>query len=185
VRTLWRARFESYVEALASAEADRLLRGKPIALERRGEMTLPPGILLTCEADRIDRATDGTAILYDYKTGTLPSDKQIDAFAKQLHLEAMIAEAGGFDDLPPLCVSEITYLRINTDLKTRSVKLTAEDVGIAREQFMTLMGGFLNGQRGFTARRMPRDTKYVSEYDHLSRFGEWDQTDTPHPEAMP
>lgn len=109
----------------------------------------------------------------------------MEAFTKQLHLEAVIAEAGGFEDLPPLTVSEIAYLQINKDLKIRALTFEPGDVGRARDEFAKIMDDFLSGERSFTARRMPRDMKYVSDYDHLSRFGEWDQSDTPVPEEMP
>ncbi|MDD9718111.1 double-strand break repair protein AddB [Dinoroseobacter sp. PD6] len=185
VRTQWRARFESYATQLAEAEVARLRRATPAALERRGELTLASGVRLTCEADRIDIAPDGTAIIYDYKTGTVPGEKEVEAFTKQLHLEAVIAEAGRFEDLPPLTVSEIAYLQINKDLKIRALTFEPGDVGRARDEFAKIMDDFLSGERGFTARRMPRDMKYVSDYDHLSRFGEWDQSDTPVSEEMP
>lgn len=184
-QALWSARFESFTGDLVREERDRLAHASPVALERRGEIVLPSGVTLTCEADRIDRAADGRAVLYDYKTGALPGPKEVEKFTKQLHLEAVIAEAGGFRDLPPLVVSEVAYLRINKGLGLREAVLTPEDIGKTREDFVEIMEGFLTGARGFTARRMPRDLSYLSEYDHLSRFGEWDQSDDPQPEPMP
>lgn len=184
-RTLWGARFDSFTSDLVREEGARLAHATPAALERRGQIVLPSGVTLTCEADRIDRAADGRAILYDYKTGALPGPKEVEKFTKQLHLEAVIAEAGGFRDLPALAVSEVAYLRINKGLGLRRVALTPEDIGKTRDDFVEIMDGFLSGARGFTARRMPRDLSYLSEFDHLSRFGEWDQSDPPEPEPMP
>lgn len=184
-RTLWLARFTDYAGSLAAAETARLARATPIALERKGAITLPSGVTLSCEADRIDRTEDGQVILYDYKTGAIPSEKQIESFAKQLHLEAIIAADGGFADLPPMDVAELTYLRINKGLGHRSVLLDHGDVMRARDEFIGVINGFFDGQRGYTARRMTERVLYVSEYDHLSRFGEWDLTDTAVPEAMP
>jgi len=48
--------------------------------------------------------------------------------------------------------------------------------GLAREQMAQLVGHlnqYLTGQRGFTARRIPEKTGYVSDYDGLSRHREW------------
>lgn len=185
IRTLWLARFADYAGALAAEESARLARATPIALERKGNIPLPSGVTLSCEADRIDQTEDGRIILYDYKTGAIPSDRQIESFAKQLHLEAIIAGGGGFADLPPMDVSELTYLRINKGLGQRTVLLDSGDVDRARDEFIAVIDGFLAGQRGYTARRMTERVLYVSEYDHLSRFGEWDLTDTAVPEDMP
>lgn len=184
-RLQWAARFASFAGPLAAEERARQATASPIAFEIRGATQLGNGVTLSCNADRIDRAEDGSAILYDYKTGQLPSEKQIDALVKQLHLEAIIAAAGDFEDLPPLDIARISYLRLNKGLGERSLALTPDEIGKAREAFVEILDGFLAGSRGYTARRMPRDLKHVSEYDHLSRFGEWDQTDLPSPEEMP
>lgn len=181
----WAARFASFAGPLAAEETARLANATTLALEIEGETQLGNGVTLSCNADRIDQTSDGRIVLYDYKTGQLPSDKQIDALVKQLHLEAIIAAAGGFRDLPPLDVTEISYLKLNKGLGARNRSLSPEEIGSARDAFVEILDGFLAGTRGYTARRMPRDLKHVSEYDHLSRFGEWDQTDLPTPEDMP
>jgi ATP-dependent helicase/nuclease subunit B len=55
------------------------------------------GIRIHGRADRIDRNADGTLAVVDYKTGSPPSGKQVQAgFALQLGLIGMIAEDGGF-----------------------------------------------------------------------------------------
>jgi ATP-dependent helicase/nuclease subunit B len=53
--------------------------------------------MITAKADRIDRLADGGFLLVDYKTGAVPSAKQVQAgFAPQLPLEGAILRAGGF-----------------------------------------------------------------------------------------
>ena len=53
---------------------------------------------ITAKADRIDRLTDGGFLLVDYKTGAVPSPKQVQAgFALQLPLEGAILSGGGFN----------------------------------------------------------------------------------------
>jgi ATP-dependent helicase/nuclease subunit B len=52
---------------------------------------------ITAKADRIDRLADGGFLLVDYKTGAVPSPKQVQAgFAPQLPLEGAILRSGGF-----------------------------------------------------------------------------------------
>jgi ATP-dependent helicase/nuclease subunit B len=49
------------------------------------------------KADRIDRLTDGGFLLVDYKTGSLPTKKEIEAgYAPQLPLEGAILRDGSF-----------------------------------------------------------------------------------------
>ena len=63
----------------------------------RIELTRPGGVFrLTGRADRIERRRDGGLAILDYKTGTPPSQKEVDAgLAPQLLLEAAMAAAGG------------------------------------------------------------------------------------------
>ena len=62
------------------------------------ELARPGGLFrLTGRADRIERRRDGGLAILDYKTGTPPSQKEVDAgLAPQLLLEAAMAEAGAF-----------------------------------------------------------------------------------------
>ena len=64
------------------------------------ELARPGGLFrLTGRADRIERRRDGGLAILDYKTGTPPSQKEVDAgLAPQLLLEAAMAAAGAFGD---------------------------------------------------------------------------------------
>ena len=44
---------------------------------------------------------------------------------------------------------------------------------------MTLIRAYMDETQGFTARRAMFDSKSVSDYDQLARFGEWDVTTPP------
>ena len=43
---------------------------------------------------------------------------------------------------------------------------------------------YLADGKGFTSRRAMRTERDESDYDQLARFGEWDATDEPTPEAL-
>ena len=47
------------------------------------------------------------------------------------------------------------------------------------DQFTRLIAGYLSGDHGFTARRAMERTGHGSSFDHLSRYGEWSETDAP------
>ena len=82
-----------------------------IVTEADGRLDLDTVFRLTARADRIDIAEDGSAVIYDYKTGKPPLQKHVDElFAPQLPLEALIAEEGGFADLGQRAVSGLVYI---------------------------------------------------------------------------
>lgn len=47
------------------------------------------------------------------------------------------------------------------------------------EEFEQLITRYLDVEQGFTARRALRKDTDISDYDQLSRFGEWDATEEP------
>ena len=103
VWAFWWPRFERIVRWLVGEERS-YRRGLEESLsERRGSLLLSaPGgpFTLTAKADRIDRLKEGGFAIIDYKTGLLPSKREIAAgFAPQLPLEGAILRAGGFEGL--------------------------------------------------------------------------------------
>ena len=90
-----RCRQESYAEVDGALDLD---------VER--------GFRLTVRADRIDLREDGSAVIYDYKTGRVPTAKQVDKlYAPQLPLEAAIVAGGGFVAVGVREVRGLTYIR--------------------------------------------------------------------------
>ena len=49
------------------------------------------------------------------------------------------------------------------------------------QDLINLMTGYMHPDRGYTARRAMEKARDVSDYDHLSRFGEWTTSDLPFP----
>src|SRR5690606_32961319 len=102
LRVLWRPRFRRlarwFVEKL---HADAAAGRRPAFTEVRREWPLEVDgapFTLVAKADRIDMAPEGIVIV-DYKTGSIPKKKQIEAgYAPQLPLEALMAEGGAFGD---------------------------------------------------------------------------------------
>ncbi|WP_264816432.1 PD-(D/E)XK nuclease family protein, partial [Acidomonas methanolica] len=104
----WRVRLGRIAEWVAERERMRAAAGgAPVlrALEVRGrhEFAAPGGTFsLTGRADRIEIGADGRATIIDYKTGALPSVKDVEAgWSSQLVLEAAMLAEGAFGGLPP------------------------------------------------------------------------------------
>jgi hypothetical protein len=119
------------------------------------------------------RAPNGSYAIYDYKSGAPPSRDEIRAFRLQLPLEAAIAEAGGFPDLPPAPVRHLEYLGINAR-KAQAVDL---DPAETWARLRRLIAHYQRPGSGYVARLRPQTLSYESDYDHLSRKGEWEDGD--------
>lgn len=184
-RLFWRARIAGVADRLMADEAARLTQGRPVVVEERGALAVPNAdFRLTAKPDRLDLLGDGRVQVYDYKSGKPPTDKQIAHFDKQLPLEAAMVEMGAFRKLGQASVQGISYIQLGGEGKTE-----ARDFGpgFALETwkgFVTLIGHYLRGDRGFTARLAMERSDHASDYDHLSRHGEWDTTQNPRSERF-
>jgi RecB family exonuclease len=174
-RAVWRARIGKAAGAFIAFSAST--KGVPVLMERKGAVTLPGlDFTLTGKPDRIDRLEDGRLLLIDYKTGDPPSKDQQKHFDKQLLLTAAMAENGAFPDIGPAEVARIVYVGLKADLKIVETTLQPGEVAEVWDEFSRLIAAFARPAQGYTARRAMKAERDVSDYDHLSRFGEWDMT---------
>jgi ATP-dependent helicase/nuclease subunit B len=182
-RTIWRARIAKAAGAFLDWSAQT--GGVPVLLEKGGRVALAGmDFALTGKPDRIDRLADGRLLVVDYKTGEPPTEKQQKTYDKQLLLAAAMAERGGFPGVEPEEVAKVAFVGLKAELKTVETDLEPGQIGQVWDQFVQLMTGYAQPSQGYTARRALMKEAEVSDYDHLSRFGEWDQTDDPVPEDM-
>ena len=177
VRLFWRARIAGIARQLVRDEHERLQLGTPLAVETRYQIKVAGmEFTLTARPDRIDRLADGTAVIYDYKSGTPPSRPQILSFDKQLPLEAAMAERGVFG--PPMKVADLRYIRLGGEGET-TPRGWDDEMQQTWDQFVALISAYLRGEHGFTARRAMERMGFGSDYDHLARYGEWSEADPP------
>lgn len=182
-RALWRARMARVAPWFLAQE--RALRGTPVLLERKGSVTLDdPGFTLTARPDRIDLWPDGRVQILDFKTGTPPSKKQQARFDKQLLLEAAMAARGGFVQLGPRDVARITYVGLGATPKLEETDITADLDAQIWDGLRALIAAWSSPDQGYAARRMLFSERERSDYDHLARYGEWEQQDTPVPQKV-
>ncbi len=170
-RALWTARLARSADWFVASEAARRARAAPLAREVAGTRALEASsrpFAVTAEADRIDRGPDGYAI-YDYKSGGVPSAKEALEFHLQLPLEAAIAAGGGFSGLPADRTSHMELV----GLGRRKLLAQLPDPDETWARLHVLIGVYQDAETGFTARLRPRKIAFDSDYDHLSRRGEW------------
>ncbi|MEP1612885.1 MAG: double-strand break repair protein AddB [Roseobacter sp.] len=186
-RALWIARLERVAHWFVAREQARQTLATPVAFEEEAKGTLKwPDINFTLSgrADRIDQTASGSIILYDYKTGTLPTQKMQKAFDKQLLIEAAMIEEGAFETIGPQTVDEAVFIGLGSKMDEISAPLDAEPIPKVLAELRQLIEAYLEPSQGFTARRMMEKDAYGSDYDLLARFGEWDMTDDAIPEDL-
>ncbi len=133
---------------------------------------------VTARADRIDRVPGGYAI-YDYKSGSGPSAAEARAFHLQLPLEAAIAAAGGFEGLGPGPALHLELLKFGKQGETLALPADPAAIAATWARFTALIAHYLDPANGFPARLRPQRLTWASDYDHLSRKGEWADGDDP------
>ncbi|RVT89629.1 double-strand break repair protein AddB [Rhodovarius crocodyli] len=136
------------------------------------------GVTLHGRADRVDELSDGRMAILDYKTGTLPSAKEVaDGTAPQLPLEAVLAAEGGFRGMPAAEAGHLLYWRLTGGREAGeqlALKNVPELTESARAALLHLATDYLAGERPFTARPHPGRTSRNQDYAHLARVAEWD-----------
>ncbi|UWQ58389.1 double-strand break repair protein AddB [Leisingera caerulea] len=184
-RILWHSRIRKIAGDFVLAEQERQARAKPVAFEAKGSARLDPlDFTIACRADRIDMDDRGFLHLYDYKTGTPPSETQQKKFEKQLLIEAAMAEEGAFDDLGAAEVARALFIGLGSKLSEVRAPLEDEPPAKIWDELRTLIGAYFEPDQGYSSRRMVHRDDIAGDYDHLARYGEWDRSATPQPEDL-
>ncbi len=183
LRGLWKPRLfaalERFVELIDAQDGRQVL-----AVERKGSMERK-GVRVYGRADRIDKLSDGSLAIVDYKTGSPPSASQVEAgFALQLGLLGLIARDGDFGGLAgdaarfeywSLAKKNGEFGYVDTPLKVggKRTGLEPEEMLPETEKFLDLaISKFIKGTDPFTAKFNPNYPGY-DEYDQLMRLEEW------------
>ena len=186
IRALWWPRFQRVAAGFVGYEAVRSANVEKRFLEIGGGVDLNlPGFdfRLRGRADRIDLLLEGGLSVIDYKTGQVPSQKQIDALlSPQLLLEAAMIRRHGFKDVPAdVPVSELLYLQLKggaepvIEAKRNPKETELEDlVEDAWTRLEQLIAHYARPETGYRSRaRIMRERQMDGIYDHLARTQEW------------
>ena len=180
IRVIWKEQFKTIAPLFLESERIRRTQAKPLFFEHPGLIYFTEiDFSLSAIADRIDEKESNELVIYDYKSGKTPTLKQINSFHKQLLLEAIIANRGGFKNIPPKHVSLINYISMSSKHNNVLKTLSPEEIKNTENEFLNLIKCYKEEKMGFTARLRMEKVSFTSNYDHLSRYGEWDETSTP------
>lgn len=184
VRAFWWPRFRRIARWVADLEATRRPEMERAWVEPHGQMDLsgPAGrFVLHGYADRIDRRRDGSLEIIDYKTGTVPTVKDVMAgVSPQLALEAMMAEAGGFEGVPAAPVGDLRYWQVtggNTAGADRAAGGRDHDTRRLIEQAKAgierLLADYARPDMPYVSLPDPAVAPKYNDYLHLARVQEW------------
>ena len=152
-----------------------------IGAELKGSLTIVLGgnfFNLSARVDRVDCLPDGSLSIVDYKTGALPTSKQVESgLTPQLPLEALIIERGGVLGVEKKNVSKLEYVRLSGARSAGEVKLLNLNLKeVTKESLLglsRLVQRFSLESTPYLSRPRPQFNSRVGIYDHLARVKEW------------
>ncbi|WP_341758404.1 PD-(D/E)XK nuclease family protein [Candidatus Tisiphia endosymbiont of Ditula angustiorana] len=168
---IWQIKFIPIAESFIEFDEKRRSDSQYIYSECRGEISLNIGgqeLTIIGVADRIEVDELGAAVIIDYKTGSLPSKKDVEAgLSPQLIIEGLMLQEGGFA-IKVHSVKQVTYVKIASSkpiIQTLEIDLTKEDLDRHKQGMMRLLEYYV------TNKNFPYDIDLLKydDYAHLAR----------------
>jgi ATP-dependent helicase/nuclease subunit B len=188
VRGFWWPRYERIARWFLEFERERRAGALAVVAEQRGVLTFAaPGgpFTLTAKADRIELLPGDAIVVADYKTGGVPTSKQvISGLSPQLTLEAAIALAGGFAGIAPRSVEAMIYVALRGSAVAGELRHVRFDDSSPDDEAARARAGLERFVAAFDTPDMPYLSKprvllerFAGDYDHLARVKEWSSGD--------
>ena len=182
-RTFHDLEIAATLEWFSQFDAERRALGAPAVVEGAGALTIGDGsgaFTLSARADRIDVLSTGAAAIFDYKTGRIPTARQIRTFSPQLALTAAIVERGGFQQIGPIEVEQFDFIKVfrqrekATDNVFSRCGADAEaDIAISLRRLSDLVEAFDRPDAVYHSQPRPQYSDDYGDYDQLAQRGEW------------
>ena len=178
LKRLWLAQLEIIALKFASEEANRAMAGTPVALEVKGEHLIKEiDFVLSAIVDRVDRLRTGGLAVYDYKSGSIPSLSEVNRRDKQLPLTTKMLNFGAFPNVQETTVMRAAYIGVGKYPQVRTVPMdTFEETW---KSFIEMIRSYQNPETGYLSRLNMYQLRYGAAFDHLARYGEWDEAVLP------
>lgn len=178
-RIFWRSRALDAAKWFAAWDEEQRKSGTPKIIEDKGHWAFDQDgqqYSLSARTDRIDMLNDGTAAIYDYKTGeTPPTKNQESKFSPQLPLTALILQEGGFEAFGRIPVTRFEYVRIVNRKGGRGDSSLAEGADCAQrveeasKGLRELLAHFNDPQTAYPSQPRPQFVSDYGDYDKLAR----------------
>lgn len=177
VQTFWWHRFEQICDWIGQMK--ELKDVQVFYPEVRGQIDLRIGddvIELATVVDRIDQFVSGECQLVDYKTGTLPTEKDISlGFSPQMALEGVILQQGGFAGVEGVDLKAVYWalqggVEGGTVKPVKSYKTLVEEAALGVQE---LLAWFHKDDAIYFSCPWGEDKARLQDYRHLARIDEW------------
>src|SRR5262249_44439322 len=184
-RAFWWPRFRRIARWFAGWERVRRANLATLTTEVQGKIDISLGervFSLRARADRIERLAEGRYAILDYKTGQVPSEKQVRiGVSPQLMLEAAILRRGGFPGIPfGASIAELVYVALKggdpagegaaIDFRDGDADFHAER---ALEKLQSVAQRFEDEEQAYLPLVLSMWKSRYGTYDHLARVKEW------------
>ncbi|MEH6525489.1 MAG: double-strand break repair protein AddB, partial [Sneathiella sp.] len=183
VWAFWWPRFERIAHWFVEFERTRRVSYRTLKVEVRGEIKIPAphaDFFLSGTADRIDQHRDGSISVLDYKTGSVPSVKEVETgVAPQLALEAAMIARHGFSTIEASPVAELAFVKVTGGEPAGGLRSASKDVSVeelalsAFDGLQRLIILFDKQATPYLCRPRPDLYGRFNDYEHLARIKEW------------
>jgi ATP-dependent helicase/nuclease subunit B len=184
-QAFWWPRFQRIAHWLAAWEIERRATIRTLAAETAGKIDIPLGervFVLRGRADRVEACAGGGYAVLDYKTGTVPTEKQVRiGISPQLTLEAAILRAGGFPGIAAGAgVDELAYISLKGGTpagENRPIEFKEGNADIHADRALAKLRAvaerFEDEQQPYLPLVLSMWKSRYGTYDHLARVKEW------------
>lgn len=185
VAAYWMPRFARVASWIIAQEKARASHIATLYAEVNGTWSFhAPGgtFTLTARIDRLEKHKDGGLTLIDYKTGAVPSMKEIDTgYASQLPLTAVIAQEGKIEKLTAhTIIHELEYWKLGASEEAGSITALGKTpealqklMEDAKQGVIFLMATFDNPNHPYLCHPHTEFSPRYDDYAHLARLHEW------------
>lgn len=170
-KKIWQTKFMTIAEEFIAFDEQRRTNCKLVCSELAGEMLLNIAgqeIIITAKADRIEIDNENKAVIMDYKTGSVPSKKEVmTGLSPQLIIEALIALEGGFKT-EVRGVKNLIYVKIASSkpyIQITEIEVTSEELKQHQQGLKELLEYYVTHKQ-FS---LDIDLLKYNDYKHLAR----------------
>lgn len=176
IKHLWLPKLKQISKILIEFEQTRRANNSKIYSEVSGLHTVKTEhgpCQITAKADRIEQAPNQLVTIIDFKTGSIPSQRDISqGYSPQLTLEALIAANNGFDGIDHAIAQQLLYVSLagNKIGKIIAVKDSLDELlAAAKEGITALLNLYLDPTTPYIPCPDPDHVPTYNDYEHLER----------------